>query len=379
VFIPSLPTLPPAPWARKAGHPLFPLDRLAHPSAQLFYLARAGVFRAVRSFLGEDGGTVLMPAYHHGVEVQAVRAAGARIVFYRVDEHMRADLEDVAEKLLLPDVRVFYLTHFVGFAQPAAEARHLCDQLGIKLIEDCALALFSRAPDGVALGARGDASIFCLYKTLPLPHGGMLLAPSVPWQPSPSPPLTSTLHHACGQLLSHLELREFVLGATLRRIARAAAHATVDRVVPTVRTGTQALDPRDLMLGASRFIAPILQRTDGELVVRKRRRNFTRLAAALDGLAEPIGHPLPPGCCPLFLPVRVRDKPRLVQALHAAGIEAIDFWNTHDAACEVSEFPEVLRLRREVLELPCHQSLDDDDIDRVARAVKQIWTHARGL
>jgi dTDP-4-amino-4,6-dideoxygalactose transaminase len=111
----------------------------------------------------------------------------------------------------------------------------------------------------------------------------------------------------------------------------------------------------------------------------RRRRNFTRLAAALDGVVEPIGHPLPAGCCPLFLPVRVQEKPRLVQALHAAGIEAIDFWNTHDAACEVSEFPEVLRLRREVLELPCHQSLDDDDIDRVARAVKQIWSHARGL
>src|SRR5207302_1991219 len=84
------------------------------------------------------------------------------------------------------DVRVLYLTHFVGFAQPVAEARHLCDQLGVKLIEDCALALFSRAPDGLPLGARGDAAIFCLYKTLPLPHGGLLLAPSVPWSPPPA-------------------------------------------------------------------------------------------------------------------------------------------------------------------------------------------------
>jgi selenocysteine lyase/cysteine desulfurase len=375
VFIPSLPTLPPAVLARPA-RPLYPLDRLAHPSAQLFYLARAGVFRAVRAFLGDGEGTVLMPAYHHGVEVQAVRAAGARIVFYRVDEKMRADLDDVSEKLLLPDVRALYLTHFVGFAQPAAEARHLCDQLGVKLIEDCALALFSAAPDGVPLGARGDAAIFCLYKTLPLPHGGLLIAPSVPWQRAPAPPLASTLHHVAGQFLAHLELRDFLAGATLRRLARSAAHATVDRVVDTVRTGTQSIDPRDLQLGASRLLSPLLHRTDGEQVRLRRRRNFQRLAEALDGLVEPIGHPLPPGCCPLFLPVRVQDKPRRVQALHAAGVEAIDFWNSHDPACDVAQFPEVARLRREVLELPCHQSLDDDDIDRVARAVKRIWAHA---
>jgi|SRR5581483_3958261 len=374
MFIPSLPTLPPA--LSRPARPLYPLDRLAHPSAQLFYLARAGVFRAVRAFLGDGEGAVLMPAYHHGVEVQSVRAAGARIVFYRVDANMRADLDDVAEKLLLPDVRALYLTHFVGFAQPAAEARHLCDQLGVKLIEDCALSLFSRAPDGIPLGARGDAAIFCLYKTLPLPHGGLLIAPSVPWQRAPSPPLASTLHHVAGQFLAHLELRDFLAGATLRRLARSAAHATVDRVVDTVRTGTQALDPRDLQLGASRLLPPLLARTDGEQVVQRRRRNFKRLAEALDGVVEPIGHPLPPGCCPLFLPVRVQDKARVVQALHAAGVEAIDFWNSHDPACDITQFPEVARLRREVLELPCHQSLDDDDIDRVARAVKRILAHA---
>jgi len=49
-----------------------------------------------------------------------------------------------------------------------------------------------------------------------------------------------------------------------------------------------------------------------------------------------------------------------------ADIDAIDFWGLGD-----SSFPEVAALRREILELPCHQSLDDEDIDRVARAVKK--------
>jgi dTDP-4-amino-4,6-dideoxygalactose transaminase len=33
-------------------------------------------------------------------------------------------------------------------------------------------------------------------------------------------------------------------------------------------------------------------------------------------------------------------------------------------------------MRREILELPCHQSLDDDDIDRVAHTVKQAVAQA---
>ena len=58
------------------------------------------------------------------------------------------------------------------------------------------------------------------------------------------------------------------------------------------------------------------------------------------------------------------------------GIDAIDFWGTGDAACDDAEFPEVAALRREILELPCHQSLDDDAIDLVAHAVKQVLAHA---
>jgi dTDP-4-amino-4,6-dideoxygalactose transaminase len=111
------------------------------------------------------------------------------------------------------------------------------------------------------------------------------------------------------------------------------------------------------------------------MVVVRRRRNFARLAAALDGLVEVVHNPLPPGTCPLFLPVRLvdRDKRAIVQALHARGIDAIDFWST--GQCD-DEFPEVAALRREILELPCHQSLDDDAIDLVAHAVKQVLAHA---
>lgn len=379
LFIPSLPTLEPTallPTLAPARPPLYPLDKLHGPTAQLFYLARAGVYHTLKHWLRATGGTVLMPSYHHGVEVEAARAAGADVVFYRVDRDLRIDLADLARKVDRPGVRVVYVTHYAGFAQPIAEARKLARAHKLKLFEDCALSLFSRTPDGAPLGSFGDAACFCLYKTLPVPHGGLLLGADVPTAEVSSPPLFSTLHHVAGLTLAHLELRSSGLGRAVRSAARAASHATVDKAVVNVQTGTMHLAAPELHLGASRLVEHLLSRFDDRMVVVRRRRNFTRLARALDGVLPVVGAPLAPGVCPLFVPVRVRQKRDLMQALHAAGIDAIDFWSTGDAACDPNEFPDAAALRAEILELPCHQSLDDADIDRVAHAVKKALAHA---
>jgi perosamine synthetase len=384
LFIPSLPTLDPAlllPTLQPPRPPLYPLDRLRSPATQPFYLARAAVHHAIRHWLGRDGGVVLMPAYHHGVEVEAVRAAGGHVEFYRVDRQLRVDLDDLARRASRKTARIVYLTHFIGFPAPLAQVREIVQMHNLRLFEDCALALFSRDGDGRPLGTQGDAACFCLYKTLPVPHGGLLVGPGIPTADTIAPPLPSTLHHAAGLVLAHLELRSPGLGRAARRAARATARATVDRALANVQTGTMHLQPRDLRLAASRWLPSLLSHIDDELVVVRRRRNFSRLAAALDGILPIVGAPLPPGVCPLFLPARIetargRDKGRLVQALRAHGIDAIDFWSRGDAACDARRFPEVAELRREILELPCHQSLDDEDIDRMARVVKQLLPHA---
>jgi perosamine synthetase len=387
LFIPSLPTLDPLQllpsWEPRRRH-IYPLTQLGTPSAQLFYLARAGVYHTIKHWLRDDAArnVVLMPAYHHGVEVEAVRAAGARVVFYRVDRDLRIDLDDLAHKAARPDVRVVYVTHYAGFAQPIEEALKIARAHdGVRLFEDCALSLFAKTTDGIPLGSFGDASCFCLYKSLPLPHGGLLLARDVPVATVSAPPLMSTLHHVAGLALAHLELHSSGLGRAVRQAARKTSQATVDKAVATVKTGTMHLSEAELHLGASQLVQAMLPSFDDEMVVVRRRRNFARLAAALADVIEVVHHPLPAGACPLFLPVRVdtargRNKAHIVAELHALGIDAIDFWSERDAACNPAEFPEATLLRAEILELPCHQSLDDHAIDRVAHTVKQVLAHA---
>lgn len=364
MLLPPLPTLDPRlllPTLEPPRPLRFPLDQR---QAHFFYLARAGVHHAVRHFAA--GGRALMPGYHHGVEVEAARAAGATVEFYRVGRDLRLDVEDVIARAQKPDTRVIYVTHFAGFAQPIEPLLQLCRERGLKLIEDCALALLSRDAEGAPLGSRGDAAVFCLYKTLPVPHGGLLLGADLPAPTTRPAPLGATLHHLGGQLLQHLELRSPSLGRPLRAAIRGAAHATVDQVVRNVHTGNMHLLPHELSLGCSPLVSKICQRLDLEMVVVRRRRNFRRLAEQLDGLVEVVGAPLAPGVCPLFVPVRVPNKQELHRRLQARGVGSVDFWGLGE-----TPFPEIEELRRQVLELPCHQSLDDEDIDAVARAVKE--------
>ena len=69
-----------------------------------------GVVAARNSSFTDGIQAVLMPAYHHGVEVEAVRRTGAEVVFYRVDRAWNADLDDVEAKIAGAGsaARVFY-------------------------------------------------------------------------------------------------------------------------------------------------------------------------------------------------------------------------------------------------------------------------------
>ena len=80
---------------------------------------------------------------------------------------------------------------------------------------------------------------------------------------------------------------------------------------------------------------------------------------------------LPEGACPLFLPLRVPNKVHVLRELWARGVEAVDYWSVGDPACRLESFPEVAALRREIVEVPCHQSLDDEAIDRLAVLVNE--------
>src|SRR5438105_15451798 len=147
---------------------------------------------------------------------------------------MRCDFADARKRAAGADVSAVYVIHYAGFPQDMAEARKLADELGVPLIEDCALALLSR-DGGDPLGSTGDVSVFCLYKTLPVPNGGLLLVRGEFARRldllayAPPPPIPSTASHLIGSLLSNLELRTGDVGRRARQAIRDAGRWFVSR------------------------------------------------------------------------------------------------------------------------------------------------------
>ena len=371
-FVPVLPTLWPgmlSPIAPPRGAP-FPLgaERLTR-----FYFARNAVYHGAR-LLGLAGAEVLVPAYHHGVEIAALVAAGAIPRFVRVDARMRLDLDD-ARARIGPRTRALYVIHYAGFAQPMADVLALAREAGLRVVEDCALALFSC--DGARrLGASGDAAVFCFYKTIPVPNGGALVLndPALPDPPAAAEnaPLGSTLSHAAGSLLANAAFRLGDTGEALRAGLRGAVPAArrASGIRP-VSTGTSTFDPARVGLGMSGLSTRIAARLDAAAIVAARRRNWFLLLARLRDRVPPLLAELPAGVCPLFYPLACDDKAAMQARLAARGIETVDFWRSGHPLCDDREFPEVEALRRRVLEVPVHQDLGAEDMTYVARCVRE--------
>jgi hypothetical protein len=186
-----------------------------------------------------------------------------------------------------------------------------------------------------------------------------------------SPPLLPTLSQTAGSLLLTGELRLGGAGARVRSWVRGATQQARARAWEEhVPVGTQAFDRNVVRLGMSRLSEFVLRRADAAQIVRKRRANWRELHRQLGDAQEAIWDDLPEGVCPLFYPVRVGDKDRALAFLRGRGIEAVDFWRFHHAAVDASNFPEVDRLRREVVELPCHQDLGAGEVERIARVAR---------
>ncbi len=363
-----LPQWPPA----RIGN--FPIDLLMRTTSSpgrdvaLYYLARTALFHGLRALGIGSGDVVLMPAYHHGVEVETVRATGAGVHFYAIDRRFQADLDDLRRLSRALRTRALYLTHFLGLSQPLDPLLAWARERGLLVIEDCALALLSRDPSGRSLGSHGDLAIFCLYKSVPVPHGGLAVS-RVRLPRLTTSPWLATCHHLSGSLLARCEL----VGAApwLRQGARWLSRSLIDRAVPPVPVGRQHLRTSELHLGASRIVPHLLRRFDFEQIAVRRRRNYHRLLAMLDERAVPSGA-LPPGTVPLFLPLAVADRQLALAHFHRARIEAVDFWRHGDPSCQEDRFADTRWLRRHVIELPIHQDLDDEVVDQIGRVAREV-------
>lgn len=377
MFVPTYQGLTPGDFLGRTaaqGRRCFPFDV---PGAPRFFRARNAIYHLFAALQQTKPQlTVLAPDYYSGNEILAMRAAGATIHFAPVHRNMQLDPDQVERLCVRHNPDVLYVIHYLGWPQPMTELVALCRRRGMLLVEDCALSLLSET-GGQPLGSLGDWSVFCLYKTLPLPNGAILVQNTTRLESLERLPLrrvgsASVLGRTAELLVQRARSRAAGLGSAMYAMKRGLGRAAGAMEVRRAPIGDMGFDLTDVDLAMSRVSEHVLERLDFEGIRRRRVANFRQLAAALDGWPRPALPDPIDGVCPLFFPIFVPDKHAAAVALQQRGVDALEFWNEGVAGDEADTSADIRYLRAHVLELPIHQDLTPAHVAFIAQQVSTL-------
>lgn len=341
------PPLPPAVWLWRPRSSLpFPLEEAG---CGLYSMGRHALWHGVRALGLEPGDEVLMPAYNHGSEVEALERAGLSLRFYEARESLEPD-ESELEELRGERTRALYLIHYLGFPQDMGRWRDYCDERGLLLVEDAAQGWLGER-EGRPLGSDGDLAIFCLYKTFGLPDGAALL-------------IRGAVPATDGRSLGLIR--------ALRRNALWLA-SRVGPLAPLGRPiGRRPVDEREFALGdpdssPAATSALLLPRVSDPSAARRRRDNYLALQEELGELTPPPFRTLPSGASPFAFPIEVERKEETLARLAASRIRGLDLWSVAHGSIPSKLHSGSRRLH--TIGLPVHQELRPSDLERIAATV----------
>jgi perosamine synthetase len=344
---------PPATWTP------FPLDQAG---CRIYSRARHAIWQACRALGLGEGDVVLVPAYHHGSEIEALLQAGLRLRYYEPS----TGLEPVAgelESLLGPEVRALYLIHYLGFPQDAAYWRQWCDERGLWLMEDAAQA-FLATRDGLPVGSLGHMGVFCLYKTYGIPDGGAVISVVPP--PPPTGAANAGMWGVFKRHFNWVAQRRGAIGFLHLHVSPLLSWWKKRRFQPHQEFALQ--DPNTPPAAMTTRLIPRLVDAG---TAERRRENYRFLLRHLGGMVPPPFQVLPEGACPFAFPVEVDDARAFLQRLRSQGVVGLLFWFNPHPSLPVAAFPRSRALRERVLALPVHQELTSSGLRQIVDAVLQ--------
>jgi dTDP-4-amino-4,6-dideoxygalactose transaminase len=323
-------------------------------------MARHAIWNACQALGLKEGDVVLVPAYHHGSEIEALLKAGLHIKYYELNDMLEPD-ETELEKLLTSDVRALYLTHYLGFTQDAAYWRNWCDKRGLLLIEDAAQA-FLATRDGQPVGSFGHMGVFCLYKTYGIPDGAAVVANVA--IPTPSSAPKSGFVSMAKKHYNWVAERLSIFG-----------HVKwfVDPILTWWRLKTDrpdedfALD--DPLLPPSNMSSRLLPAMLDEKTAEIRRANYQYLLQHLGDLVPLPFRTLRGGESPFAFPIEAENPRGFLKSLRKRGIEGLLFWFFPHPSLPVEDFPKSKLRRDHILAVPVHQELTKAHLEHIVDAV----------
>jgi len=341
---------------RSAPIPPFPLGS---PGCWLVRKARQALFLGIETLGLRADDEILMPAFHHGSEVEAVQQNGFTCRFYDVGPTLQPDAGQL-DALVGPGTRALYLTHYLGFPQDAPGWLRWCRQRGLLLVEDAAQAWLASVQDQ-PVGSFGDLAIFSFYKAVGVPEGGALVT---------RPPVTVRLDGQPAGTLGFV--RKLASRHEAWLTSRSALLTSLrSRSARPWRPSATSIRLGDVDAAVPRIIPYILPRLLQPDPAEQRRGNYRVLLDALGDQVLPSLASLPEGASPYFFPIQTSNKAELLARLDEHGIDAVNFWAVPHPSLPRVGFPSAKELRRSIVGVPVHQELRPHDLERIITAARR--------
>ncbi len=351
---------------------------------------RAAIYQALRALHLAPGSTVLVPSYHCPTMVAPVVVAGLSARFFGLRTDGLPDLDRI-DPDCAKSAKAMIVSHYFGRSQSLAEVRQWCDQRGIALIEDCAHCFFGQAGDR-PIGAWGDYATASLTKFFPVPEGGLLASNTRALSA-----LALSRPGLKAQLKGWLDVLELAsqhhrlagLGDLLRPLFRLK---NARRAPPSAPAARATAPTPDTMLADSDMArvdqAPlwatrVLSAVPRARIVTQRQQNFAAYARHFEAVrgARPlfaVSNPAPAPAAPYVFALWVDDADRVYQALRDQHLPVFR-WDRIWPGTPTLAGDQGPLWSRHVLQLLCHQDLDQADIERTARAVLALLAVPAGV
>jgi perosamine synthetase len=346
---------------------------------------RSAIYQALRQLHLPPDSIVMVPTYHCPTMVAPILLAGHRPAYFGIRADGLPDVQRI-DPVLASQARAMIVSHYFGLAQSLREVRQWCDLNGIGLIEDCAHCYFGEAGER-PIGSWGDYCTASLSKFFPVPEAGLLgsathAIPSLPLQRQGLKAQVKGWIDVLETAAKYKRLRGLnrIFGTIshlkrkVRQTDNTLEHGMPDPAVEMMASCDMARIGRR-PLAASMLLRKLLPR--GRIVARRQRNFgvFARLLVDLPGTMALVALPSKP-VAPYVFPLWVDDADRVYQALRNEGVPVFrwdQIWPdtphlAHDVGADWS---------RHVLQLLCHQDLDEIDIRRsAARLIALLQSNA---
>jgi len=323
-------------------------------------------------------GSLVAPAYHCRTMLDPAIRLGAEVCLYPMHADLSPDLEGLKACLARVEkpVKALLATHYFGHQQNLDHLLSFCNYHDIALIEDCSHCLMVQ-PAQSTLGRLGRYSVWSPYKFFPSYDGGVLSANDGAAMPLDRPLPRGLLDELLG-IFRVMEMgwsKDSLTSADTQDIdIDKFVHHHLGISYELEQAGSEPSAQYDRSIEESECLRSsrwIMEHTDVDSLIARRRENYRRWASSTLGLpnCRPLMPDLPDDCTPYMFPLYIDCPDVHFLALKCLGMT---IWRWDDMA--VSHCPISSKYRLKLLHLPCHQELSAIQMDWMTAAVIKVLT-----